>query len=195
MKLVIASQNRGKIREFASLLSPWFSEVISMGEAGLTESPEETGETFAENALLKAEFTARCLGVPALADDSGLEVEALNGAPGVHSARFAGEPCDDAANNQKLLRLMKGQKNRKARFVSCIVLYDPVKNEVLRGEGEVSGRILEAPKGENGFGYDCLFYSEELGKSFGEASAEEKNRISHRARALNELMKQLRARV
>lgn len=191
MKLVIASQNRGKIREFAALLSPWFSEVISMGEAGLTESPEETGQTFAQNALLKARFTAERLGLPALADDSGLEVEALNGEPGVRSARFAGEPCDDEANNRKLLRLLEGRTDRRARFVSSIVLYDPAKDQALCGNGAVYGRILEAPRGQNGFGYDCLFFSDELGKSFGEASAEEKNGVSHRARALADLMRQL----
>ena len=191
MKLVIASQNRGKIREFAALLSPWFSEVISMGEAGLTESPEETGQTFAQNALLKARFTAERLGLPALADDSGLEVEALNGEPGVRSARFAGEPCDDEANNRKLLRLLEGRTDRRARFVSSIVLYDPAKDQALCGSGRVYGRILEAPRGQNGFGYDCLFFSDELGKSFGEASAEEKNGVSHRARALADLMRQL----
>ncbi len=143
----------------------------------------EDGATFADNARIKALAWMRASGLPALADDSGLEVPALGGLPGVRSARFAGEHADDAANNAKLLGMMQGVEDRRARFVCVVCLAFP-DGALLWGEGAVEGEILHAPRGARGFGYDPLFFSHELGKTFAEAAPEEKARVSHRARAL-----------
>ncbi|MBR2969084.1 MAG: RdgB/HAM1 family non-canonical purine NTP pyrophosphatase [Clostridia bacterium] len=188
-KLVVATSNVGKLKEFKEMLGDKYA-VISMAEAGFVGDVDETGETFYDNALLKAQTVSRALGVAALADDSGLEVACLGGAPGVYSARYSGEPCDNARNRALLLENMKGAEDRSARFVSCIVLYKP-SGEVVSALGTVEGEILKEEQGNNGFGYDCLFFSTDLNKCFGVATDEEKNSVSHRGRALRALLEKL----
>lgn len=188
-KMVVASGNKNKIREFSELFVDY--EVVSQKEMGFDSEVEETGSTFAENALIKARAAAKALGVPALADDSGLCVVALGGQPGVFSARYSGDH-DDAGNRAKLLREMQGVQDRTAYFQSAIALVYPTGKEIL-AEGKTFGKILEEERGLGGFGYDCLFQSDDLGKSFGEATAEEKNSVSHRSRALKALLQRLKA--
>lgn len=191
-KLIVASNNKGKIKEIKEILKDVY-EIVPMGEAGFNEEIEENGSTFFENALIKAKAVAEALGVNALADDSGLCVDALGGAPGIYSARFSGVHGDDAANRKKLLSELKNLKNpdeRKAKFVSSVVLYKRG-GEVVSGMGETHGIIGFKEEGENGFGYDSLFVSDDLGKSFGVATAEEKNAVSHRKRALIDLLRHL----
>jgi XTP/dITP diphosphohydrolase len=194
-KLVLASGNFGKLREFRELLAPLGYEVVAQSAFDVPDV-EETGLTFIENALLKAREACRVSGLPSLADDSGLEVDALDGQPGIHSARFAGEPKDDGRNNQRLLELLaeapSGQ--RSARYWCVVVLMrhpgDPVPIIVQRSwEGE----ILTQPSGEGGFGYDPLFQISELGKTAAELSAEQKNQLSHRGRATRRLLELLSA--
>lgn len=184
--LVVASGNAAKLREIAEILTDY--TVISMKQAGFTGDPEETGETFFENALIKAKTVATALNLPALADDSGLCVDALNGAPGVYSARFAGGHGDDEANNDKVLALLADvpEEDRGAKFCSAIVLCYP-DGSYVSGYGETYGKILPERQGTQGFGYDPLFFNVDLNKSFGIASAEEKNTVSHRYRALMDL--------
>lgn len=188
MRIVVASGNRNKLREIAEIFDK--CEVVSMQEAGFSGDIEETGGTFEENALIKARAVCAALGLPALADDSGLCVEALGGAPGVHSARFCGRHGDDAANNALLLEKLRGvpAEKRGAYFESCVALCFPEGREIV-ASGRTYGRILEGAEGAGGFGYDPLFYSDDLGKSFGTAAPEEKNAVSHRARALAALAK------
>lgn len=183
MKIVAASGNRGKLREIAEIFKG--CEIVSMKDAGFSDEIEETGATFEENALLKARAVSMALGCVALADDSGLCVDALGGAPGVYSARYAGGHGDDAANNALLLKNLAGvpEEKRTAYFESCVALCFPDGRE-LTASGRTYGRILFFPEGDNGFGYDPLFFSDDLKKSFGTADAEEKNAVSHRARAL-----------
>lgn len=191
-KLIVASNNKGKIKEIKEILKDVY-EIVPMGEAGFNEEIEENGSTFFENALIKAKAVSEALGVNALADDSGLCVDALGGAPGIYSARFSGVHGDDAANRKKLLSELKNLKNpdeRKAKFVSSVVLYKR-DGEVVSGIGETHGIIGFKEEGENGFGYDSLFVSDDLGKSFGVATAEEKNAVSHRKRALIDLLRHL----
>lgn len=191
-KLIVASNNKGKIKEIKEILKDVY-EIVPMGEAGFNEEIEENGSTFFENALIKAKAVSEALGVNALADDSGLCVDALGGAPGIYSARFSGVHGDDAANRKKLLSELKNLKNpdeRKARFVSSVVLYKRG-GKVVSGMGETHGIIGFKEEGENGFGYDSLFVSDDLGKSFGVATAEEKNAVSHRKRALIDLLRHL----
>lgn len=191
-KLIVASNNNGKIKEIKEILKDVY-EIVPMGEAGFNEEIEENGSTFFENALIKAKAVSEALGVNALADDSGLCVDALGGAPGIYSARFSGVHGDDAANRKKLLSELKNLKNpdeRKAKFVSSVVLYKR-DGEVVSGMGETHGIIGFKEEGENGFGYDSLFVSDDLGKSFGVATAEEKNAVSHRKRALIDLLRHL----
>lgn len=191
-KLIVASNNKGKIKEIKEILKGVY-EIVPMGEAGFNEEIEENGSTFFENALIKAKAVSEALGVNALADDSGLCVDALGGAPGIYSARFSGVHGDDAANRKKLLNELKDLKNpdeRKAKFVSSVVLYKR-DGEVISGIGETHGIIGFKEEGENGFGYDSLFVSDDLGKSFGVATAEEKNAVSHRKRALIDLLRHL----
>lgn len=190
--IVVASGNAHKIREFSQLFTD--CEVVSQKQAGFDVDVEETGETFLENALLKARAAAKALGLPVLADDSGLCVNALGGAPGVYSARYCGWHADDASNRKLLLKNMKGVTDRTAYFQSSVVLVYPDGRELI-AEGKTYGRILEAEEGEGGFGYDPLFFSDDLQKSFGRATAEEKNGVSHRSRALAALMKQLKGDV
>lgn len=188
-KIVVATGNKHKLEEISAMFPG--VEVVSASSVGYTGDPEETGATFAENAIIKAESAAKALGIAALADDSGLCVDALGGEPGIYSARYSGVHGDDRANRVKLLSRLDGVEkgNRKAHF-SCAVALCYFKGEKLHtvvAEGATHGEILEVEDGENGFGYDCLFYSDDLKKSFGRASAEEKNAVSHRRRALTAL--------
>ncbi len=189
-KLIVASNNSGKITEIKELLSGLY-EVRSLADENIVSDPEETGSTFEENAFIKAEAVYRLTGCACLAADSGLIVDVLDGAPGVYSARYAGEPSDSAKNNALLLANMKGKSDRTARFECAVVLYKSPE-DVLTGVGAVEGRILDAPCGSGGFGYDPLFFCDDLQKSFGVASREEKNSVSHRARALKQLMEKVR---
>lgn len=188
-KVVVASNNCGKIKEIKEILKLRY-EIISMSEAGINLDIVEDGNTFEENALIKAKTIFNILKIPVISDDSGICVDALNGDPGVYSARFAGVPCNDNNNNSLLLRKLKNEINRKAKFVSVVILYYG-ENQYYKGVGEVFGEILKQPDGNNGFGYDPLFYSFELKKSFGQATSNEKNIISHRARALIDLVNKI----
>lgn len=189
-RLLLATNNEHKTRELREILGGIY-EVVSLKEASLAVEVEETGRTFAENAILKAEEVAKQTGMPALADDSGLAVDALSGAPGVHSARYAGIHGDDAANNRLLLENLKGVPHpRTARFVCAMALARPGQ-ETLVVEGSVPGEILDAPRGTGGFGYDPLFAVAD-GRSFSELSEAEKNRVSHRAKAAEALLAALR---
>lgn len=191
-RLVLASQNPKKAAELSALLAPLGSQVVPLS-AFTDVAPEENAPTFIENALIKARHAARVSGLPALADDSGLEVAALGGAPGVRSARYAGEAADDDANNRKLLEALAdiplGQ--RQARFVCALVCLrhadDPVPWLAL---GAWPGEILTAPRGTAGFGYDPLFFDPQLGRCAAELTADEKGRVSHRGRALRQLLAQ-----
>ena len=186
MKIVAATGNAHKLREFREILDSF--EIISAREAGFCEDVEETGDTFAENALIKARAVCKATGLPALADDSGLCVEALGGAPGVYSARYSGG--GDAENRALLLKNLKSEENRRAWFSCAIALVFPDGKE-LTAEGRAYGTILHESRGTGGFGYDSLFLSDELSVSFAEATEEQKNSVSHRGRALRELVKLL----
>lgn len=193
--VVLASRNAKKLRELEALVAPLGHTVRLVSEFS-DEEVAETAPTFVENALLKARHAARVSGFAAIADDSGLEVDALRGAPGVYSARYAGEPSDDAANNAKLLAALAGvpAAQRGARFVSALVWLRHAEDPVPRiAVGTWTGRILEAPRGGNGFGYDPLFWVDSHRCASAELDAAEKNHISHRARALDILLQQLRA--
>ena len=190
-RLVLASGNPGKVREIEALLAPLGVEVVPQAALGITEA-EEPHQTFLQNALAKARHAARASGLPALTDDSGLCVEALGGAPGVHSAYFAGRDGDretrDARNNRKLLREISG-RGRQAHYVCTMVLVrDADDPEPLVAEGRWHGEIALAPRGSNGFGYDPYFYVPELGRTAAELEPEHKNRISHRGLALQRLL-------
>lgn len=192
--LVLATGNRGKVAEMAELLRPLGLQVRPQTELGVTP-PDETGLSFIENAILKARHAAAETGLPALADDSGLEVDALNGAPGIYSARYAGMDGNDAANNAKLLHALSDvpADQRTARFRCAIALLrhaaDPMP---LIATGTWEGRVLEAPRGANGFGYDPLFLPHGLERTSAELDKAEKNTLSHRARALQQLIALLR---
>ena len=186
MRIIAATKNAGKIRELEEIFSPLGFEIVSQTEAGINIDAEETGDTFAKNALIKARAAAMLSDEYVLADDSGLCVEALDGRPGVHSARYAGEGASDEDKIAKLLGELEGETNRKAKFVSNIAFIFPDGSELIT-QGEVCGKILTEPRGENGFGYDPIFYSTELEKTFAEATADEKNTVSHRGRALSAL--------
>ena len=183
--LVIATHNAGKLREIGALLEPYGVKCLSAGSLGLPE-PAETGTTFVENALIKARHAARISGLPALADDSGLAVDALGGAPGIYSARYAGGG-GDAANNAKLLEALKDVPDAKrgAQFICALALLRHAEDPIpVICEGAWQGRILHAPSGEHGFGYDPLFWVPERDCSSAELSPQEKNQLSHRARAM-----------
>jgi XTP/dITP diphosphohydrolase len=191
MKLVLASNNAKKLNELGEMLMPLGWTLLPQGQLGIAEA-EEPHCTFVENALAKARHAARLSGLPALADDSGLCVDALGGAPGVYSARFADEPKSDQRNNDKLLAELTGRDNRRAHYY-CVLVFvrtadDP---QPIIAEGEWQGEILGAPRGAGGFGYDPLFLIPELGQSAAEIPAAEKNRRSHRARALFRLVERL----
>lgn len=185
MKLVAATGNRHKLAEMREILNS--HEILSAEDAGFLGDVEETGTTFLENALIKARAVSQATGLPALADDSGLCVEALGGAPGIYSARYSG--AGSAENRALLLKNLCGVENRRAFFACAVALVFPDGRE-LTAEGRSYGTILNAERGEGGFGYDPLFFSEDLQKSFAEASEEEKNSVSHRGRALAALLKQ-----
>ncbi len=184
--LVLATTNQNKVREFRQFLSEFPVTVKSLSDFGPLPGVIEDGSTFDENAYKKAHHYAKVLGIPAIADDSGLVVEALNGAPGVRSARYAGEDASDQDNCRKLLAEMEGQGNRKASFV-CVLSIAVPSGPALTYEASCDGTILDAPRGSNGFGYDPLFYYEPYGKTFAEISMEEKNKVSHRGKVLSEL--------
>ena len=192
-QLVLASNNSGKIREISAILAPLAIEVIPQAQFNIPEADEPHG-TFIENALAKARHASAASGLPALADDSGICVAALDGAPGVHSARFAGDPKSDERNNQRLLELLARSDNRAARYYCVIVVLrhadDP---QPLIAEGEWHGEVLRAPRGTGGFGYDPLFLDPVLGLTGAELPLEKKNRISHRGKALALLVERLRS--
>ena len=193
MKVVLASGNKGKLDEFNQLLAPLDIEVLPQSEFNVS-SVEETGLTFIENAILKARHASEISGLPAIADDSGLEVDALKGAPGIYSARYSGEDANDTANNQKLLNELNGVKteDRTARF-QCVLVYleHPADPTPIVCQGSWEGVILEAPTGDQGFGYDPLFWVPSKQCSSAELDRDEKNRLSHRGKALSELIKRL----
>lgn len=187
-ELVIATRNMGKLEEFKVLMKDLGIDIKCLADFDEIEEPAETGRTFAANARLKAIYYAKKTGVPCIADDSGLEVQALDGAPGVRSARYAGEKATDAENNEKLLHIMKFQVKRTCRFRCALAVALPngkVLNEV---DGICEGMLLHAPLGDGGFGYDPLFWSTELHKGMAEASVQEKNKISHRGKAIRKLV-------
>ncbi|MEY3200714.1 MAG: RdgB/HAM1 family non-canonical purine pyrophosphatase [Pseudomonadota bacterium] len=191
-KLVLASHNPGKLREFSALLSPLGIEVIPQSSLNIPEA-EEPHFTFVENALAKARHAAERSGLPALADDSGLCVEALGGAPGVFSARYAGEPKSDERNNAALLAAMVGEQNRSAHYVCALVLVREARDpQPLIGLGRWHGSLTTAPRGESGFGYDPLFWLPDHHCTVAELDAQRKNQISHRALALESLLAQIR---
>ena len=183
MKLVLASKNPKKLKEMQEILGQFEVEVCLQSDVGLDLDVEETGSTFEENSLIKAKAVMEASGLPAIADDSGLCVDALNGAPGIYSARYGGEGLDDVGRYRLLLENMKGMSPRTAKFVSVITCCFP-NGDVLTARGECSGTIAFAPQGENGFGYDPVFWLPEMKKTFAQLSAEEKNAISHRGKAL-----------
>lgn len=184
--LVLATTNQNKVREFRQFVADFPIQVKSLADFGPLPEVIEDGQTFDENAYKKAHHYARVLGLPAIADDSGLVVDALGGAPGVYSARYAGKDATDQENCRKLLKELGPEKNRTARFV-CVMSIAVPTGPALTYEASCSGTILEEARGSNGFGYDPLFYFEPLGKTFAELSMEEKNRVSHRGKVLTEL--------
>ena len=181
--LVIATTNQNKLKEFKEILKDLDIEIRSLADFGPIPEIIEDGATFDDNAYKKAHQTARILGLPTIADDSGLVVEALNGAPGVYSARYSGEDATDEKNVTKLLSELKGVENRKAQF-QCVLSIAVPSGPALTYEGSCQGTIIDEPRGENGFGYDPVFYFEEFDKTFAELSMEEKNKVSHRGKAL-----------
>ncbi|NMA59931.1 MAG: RdgB/HAM1 family non-canonical purine NTP pyrophosphatase [Clostridiales bacterium] len=190
IELVVASNNKNKLREFKEVLGNKF-KLTSLDENNIHIEIEESGNTFYENALIKAKTVAELCNKPAIADDSGLVVDSLNGLPGINSARYAGENASDEMNRRYLLKNMHGIKDRSAHFLACIVVYYP-SGDIITSEGKVMGEILCEERGSNGFGYDSIFYSYELGKAFAEAESAEKNKVSHRGRALQSLIEQLK---
>ena len=182
-QFVLATHNPGKLAEMKRILSDLGVEVISPAEAGVEVDVEETGTTFAENAMLKARAVCAAAGLPAIADDSGLCVDALNGGPGVYSARYGGEELDDRGRYMLLLECMRGQTTRAAHF-SCAVACAFPNGDTLEAEGRCDGSIAFAPIGEGGFGYDPVFLASGKGKTFGQLTAEEKAEISHRGKTL-----------
>ena len=190
-KLVVASNNSGKLREINRILTPLGLEVLPQSSLNISEA-EEPHITFVENALAKARHASRLAGLAALADDSGICVDALNGEPGVHSARFAGEPRSDERNNRRLLELMRDQDNRRAHYYFVIVMVrHPDDPQPLIAEGAWHGEIIREPRGSGGFGYDPLFLLPDLGKTAAKLPLDHKNRVSHRGKALAGLVQRL----
>ena len=189
-KFVLATQNPGKLAEMRAILSKLGVEVISPTEAGAEVNVEETETTFAGNAMLKAKAICAAAGLPAIADDSGLCVDALNGGPGVYSARYGGEGLDDWGRRMLLLQAMRGQTTRAAHFTCAVACAFP-NGDTLEAEGHCDGAIAFAPLGEGGFGYDPVFLVPEKGKTFGQLSPEEKSAISHRGKALAAFVEKL----
>ena len=196
MKIVLASRNKKKIGELQTLLSEHIEdiEILSLDDVGICDEIEENGETFSENAVIKASVAATS-GYIGIGDDSGLQVDALGGAPGIYSARYAGDHGNDAANNTLLLKNLEGVENRDARFVCAIACVFPDGREPISVFGTAEGEIISEYRGDGGFGYDPLFYFPPLNKTFAELTAEEKNRISHRSCAIRLLAEALRTRI
>lgn len=190
MTLVLATHNKGKTTEIKNLLKDRPLNIKNLDDFGPIPTIEEDGVTFEENAYKKASLTARYLGLPALADDSGLLVEALDGAPGVHSARYAGQDATDQERCAKLLQALGDDPNRRARF-ECVISIAVPTGPALTYEADCEGVITTAPRGENGFGYDPIFYYPPLEKTFAQLSVEEKSRVSHRGKAIRELQSEL----
>ncbi|MFV9511100.1 XTP/dITP diphosphatase [Tepidibacillus sp. LV47] len=192
-KIVLATKNQGKVREFKALFSELGIEILSMKELANVPEIIEDGNTFEENAKKKAETICKLTGVPTIADDSGLVVDILGGAPGVYSARYAGEHATDEENNQKLLQALAGipMEKRTAHFVAYLAFAVP-NSETIGVQDSVDGYILESPRGQYGFGYDPLFYLPEYNKTMAELNPETKNRISHRGKAMRRLFQMLK---
>ena len=189
MKILAATGNKGKIREFSQILAPLGFETVSPKDIGIDLDPEETGTTFAENALIKAQAFMQAANMPVIADDSGLMVDFLDGAPGIYSARYA--EGSDADRCDKLIKNMENAENRTARFVSAVAMVFP-DGKIVEAEGFCEGEITRSPAGENGFGYDPVFYIASMGKTVAQMSADEKNAISHRGKALRLLEEKLK---
>ena len=191
MKIVLASNNEHKLKEFKKILKDY--EVVSLSDIGFTDDIEETGSTFLENALLKANAIRDFLGTNnksiIIADDSGLCVDSIGGEPGIYSARYSGEHGNSRLNREKLIKNLQG-KDRKAYFLCMIVVLYPDGN-YKSFEGKTYGNIIDEERGNTGFGYDSIFLSDDLGKTFGEATEEEKNSVSHRGRAIEKMLKEL----
>jgi len=188
--IVLATRNKGKTREFRELLNHPSIEIRNLDDFGPIPEVIEDGDTFDDNAYKKASFTARILGYPALADDSGLCVDALDGAPGVISARYAGENATDAENVKKMLDAVKAEKNRNAAF-KCVISIAVPGGAALTYEGDCKGIIIDKPAGDNGFGYDPVFFYPDLNKTFAQLTIEEKGRVSHRGKALQEVAREM----
>ena len=192
MRFVLATHNPGKLREMGEILKDFGIEVVSPRDLGITVDVEETGTTFAENAMLKAKAICKAAGLPAIADDSGLCVDALNGAPGVYSARYGGEGLDDKGRYMLLLSSLRGAPTRAAHFACAVACAFP-NGDTLTAEGRCDGSIAYAPLGEGGFGYDPVFLLPGTGKTFGQLTQEEKSAVSHRGRALKDFAGKLEA--
>ena len=192
MRFVLATHNPGKLREMGEILKDFGIEVVSPRDLGLTVDVEETGTTFAENAMLKAKAICKAANLPAIADDSGLCVDALGGAPGVYSARYGGEGLDDKGRYMLLLSSLRGAPTRAAHFACAVACAFP-NGDTLTAEGRCDGSIAYAPLGEGGFGYDPVFLLPGTGKTFGQLSQEEKSAVSHRGRALKDFAGKLEA--
>lgn len=190
MKFVLASKNPNKLKEMREILNELGIEVISEAEAGVDVNVEETGKTFEENAVLKAKAVCKASGLPAIADDSGLCVEALGGGPGVYSARYGGAGLTDEGRWRLVLECMKGEIDRSAKFVCCVCCIFP-DGGGIGARGECPGLIAYAPKGEGGFGYDPIFFVAEMKKTFAQLTAEEKNACSHRGKAIRSFRSKL----
>lgn len=190
MRFVLATHNPGKLREMGEILKDFGIEVVSPKDLGITVDVEETGSTFAENAMLKAKAICKAADLPAIADDSGLCVDALNGAPGVYSARYGGEGLDDRGRYMLLLGSLRGAPTRAAHFACAVACAFP-NGDTLTAEGRCDGSIAYAPLGEGGFGYDPVFLLPGTGKTFGQLTQEEKSAVSHRGRALREFSEKL----
>ncbi len=190
MRFVLATHNPGKLREMGEILKDFGIEVVSPKDLGITVDVEETGSTFAENAMLKAKAICKAADLPAFADDSGLCVDALNGAPGVYSARYGGEGLDDRGRYMLLLSSLRGAPTRAAHFACAVACAFP-NGDTLTAEGRCDGSIAYAPLGEGGFGYDPVFLLPGTGKTFGQLTQEEKSAVSHRGRALREFSEKL----
>lgn len=190
MELIIASNNNHKINEIKQILGNRFENVFSMKDKNISHETVEDGLTFEQNAIKKALELYRITKTPSLSDDSGLCVNALNGEPGIYSARFAGTPCNDDNNNRKLLKLLENETDRTA-FYECVIAICFDENNIITASGRTYGKILTHPDGTGGFGYDPLFFSDELKKTFANSTSKEKNSVSHRAKAMNNLLSKL----
>lgn len=189
MEVIIASNNQNKIREFKKIFEGSNFELKSLKEIGLDIDVEENGQTFEENAIIKATTIAKKMNMYAIADDSGLCCDGLNGEPGVYSARYAGDQHNDDDNNKKLMEKMKGVENKRARYM-CAICFSNPKGEYVTTVDSCEGLIVDTPKGYNGFGYDPYFYIEKFGRTMAEITLEEKNTISHRSKALEKMKKE-----